>query len=462
MIGSIADRLQKITSILSIILLLQILCLVLLTVLPSIKDSGRHDVRLSAKLTISEEFAIGSFQAVSNSSCISSQNATVSCLFTCPCERNSYALPSASNYSCLNSTRIELKFVAPAFNTFHLLDNNSEPIQSSLLGLDNIANTLCHASCPQNLSLCLDKKESYPSAGEDLHYYQFWVFLVLVSLVRISVATAFSLSDTACFVALKDQPQDYGMQRLWGTVGWGVVAPLSGLLIDYVNARLGYTDYTPGYYLAIALLVLQTVVSFKWEVRTSRQTKSITKNVGALLKNPRHLCFLLDIFVIGTCSSIHWYYIYWYLGELKASKLLMGLTLATQSFLGDLPFMFVSGWLIKKLTHINVLRLAFLGFFIKFLAYSYLQNPWWAIAIELLQGPTYGSFYVAMTSYANDISPPGTEATFLSIVLGVFDCLGKWHLTLVSLGSVWLVPGIATNIRSGFARNFWNRGIPQY
>ncbi|KAL3179750.1 hypothetical protein MRX96_037738 [Rhipicephalus microplus] len=172
-----------------------------------------------------------------------------------------------------------------------------------------------------------------------MHSLQFWLFLLLTCLIRIAISSTFSLSDTACFQQLGDKPQDYGLQRLWGTVGWGITAPLSGLLIDYVNAQLGYKSFVPGFYMAVGLMAIQCVIGCSWRLGPSTHNKSILRNVGGLLRKPRHLCFLLDIFV------------------------------------GDLPFMFLSGWLISKLQHINVVRLAFLGFFVKFLGYSFMHNP---------------------------------------------------------------------------------------
>ncbi|EEC17064.1 conserved hypothetical protein, partial [Ixodes scapularis] len=397
LIGKMADHLQTITLVLNVVLVMEVVGLFVLTATPPIE--------------VSEQLETGhSFLTHLNIGNVTSD-----------------ASVDPANHLCTGFGRatVDLRLLEPTSNALKLLSNDSELKQNLRLNSDITSSLVCDANCSADLSQCLASTEDPHTIGQEFLHYQFWVFMIMLFIIRISISTAFSLSDTACFEALGSAPQDYAMQRLWGTLGWGIVATLSGLLIDTVNAALGYSDHTPGLYLAAALIILQTGVGFRWNLKTAKKSRAVLKNVGPLLKKPRHLCFLLDIFVVGCCSSVHWYYSYWYFTDLKASKLLMGLTLATQSLLGDLPFMFISGWLIGKLKHINVVRLAFLGFFVKFLAYSYLRNPWYAIGIELLQGPTYGSFYVAMTSYARSISPPGTEATFLSLILGVFDCLGE-------------------------------------
>lgn len=426
LIASISDKLQKIKPVLISVVLLEAVCVLLVSFIPHQEVPVEQDARLSLQLNLTGPNAVGSFVGIERESCIAEllANSSTDCSLTCPCPGGNRTIEASVSELCRSLHLTSLQPVSGnVTNAFHLMSNESGHFSSSSFDFGETVVT-CDANCSAELQPCLKRDADSATAVEDMHLLQFWLFLLLTCLIRTAISSAFSLSDTACFQQLGDQHQDYGLQRLWGTVGWGIMAPLSGLLVDFVGAYRGYKSDIPGFYMAVGLMVMQCAVSSRWQLGPTKRTKNILRNVGTLLREPKYLCFLLDIFVVGSCSSIHWYYIYWYLQDLKASKLLMGLTLATQSFLGDLPFMFLSGWLIGKLKHINVVRLAFVGFFIKFLGYSFMHNPWWAIAIELLQGPTYGSFYVAMTSYARSISVPGTEATFLSIIQGVFDCLG--------------------------------------
>uniref|UniRef100_A0A023GLB0 Putative transporter n=1 Tax=Amblyomma triste TaxID=251400 RepID=A0A023GLB0_AMBTT len=426
LIASISDKLQKVTPVLISVILLEAVCVLLVSSVPRREVSSEQDARLSLQLNLTMPNAVGSFVGTESESCRAEllTHSSIYCSLACPCPRSNQTIQTDANGPCQSLHVTSLQPVSGnVTSAFHLLNNESEPLLSSSFDFGE-GMVACDANCSVELPSCLKRDAESATAAEDMHLLQFWLFLLLTCLIRTAISSAFSLSDTACFQQLGDQPQDYGLQRLWGTVGWGIMAPLSGLLVDFVSAYRGYKSDVPGFYMAVGLMVMQCAVGCRWKLGPTKRTKGILRNVGTLLRKPKHLCFLLDIFVVGSCSSIHWYYIYWYLQDLQASKLLMGLTLATQSFLGDLPFMFLSGWLIGKLQHINVVRLAFVGFFIKFLGYSFMHNPWWAIAIELLQGPTYGSFYVAMTSYARSISVPGTEATFLSVIQGVFDCLG--------------------------------------
>lgn len=81
---------------------------------------------------------------------------------------------------------------------------------------------------------------------------------------------------------------------------------------------------------------------------------------------------------------------------------------------------FVSGYILKKVGHINMMSIVLLAFGVRFILYSLLSDPWWALPIELFQGITFGMFYPTMTSYANIVSLPGTETTVQVLTLLFF------------------------------------------
>jgi exosortase/archaeosortase len=68
------------------------------------------------------------------------------------------------------------------------------------------------------------------------------------------------------FSAVGDRPSHYGYQRLWGAVGWGVFAIISGLLVDEFSKGQAQKDYTVVFYLMIVLLFLDVIVSSRLKV----------------------------------------------------------------------------------------------------------------------------------------------------------------------------------------------------
>lgn len=112
-------------------------------------------------------------------------------------------------------------------------------------------------------------------------------------------------------------------------------------------------------------------------------------------------------------------------GQLAYMKTLQGFSQGIQSFGGELPIFFCSGWIIRKIGHKHCMPLVLLAFSIRFYIYSIMTNPVWALLIEIPNGMMYALGRAVMYSYARMISPPSTQHTVLGLV-GVFDCIGKF------------------------------------
>jgi exosortase/archaeosortase len=65
---------------------------------------------------------------------------------------------------------------------------------------------------------------------------------------------------------LGDRPSHFGYQRLWGAVGWGTFAIISGLLVDEFSKGRAQKDYTVVFYLMLFMLILDVVVSSRLKV----------------------------------------------------------------------------------------------------------------------------------------------------------------------------------------------------
>lgn len=55
--------------------------------------------------------------------------------------------------------------------------------------------------------------------------------------------TAFAMFEGAVIAILREHKADYGLQRIYGSIGGIISSPLSGLLIDYASRQRGYADF---------------------------------------------------------------------------------------------------------------------------------------------------------------------------------------------------------------------------
>lgn len=268
----------------------------------------------------------------------------------------------------------------------------------------------------------------------------FWIFFVLNIISYSAFGVATSMGDAICFEMLEGKHQDYGAQRVWGSVGWGVFSVISGYLID-TQSSSSSKDYTPAFMLMGGLLVLDLIISSRMKPNTSVKSTSMFRDMWHLLSTPRVLVFVIWCTAVGILTSIVWQWLLWFLQDLAITQhrdmasctdsegpewvtLLLGLNMGVQCWVGEVPMFFLSGWVIKTLGHSNTMTLVLGAFGVRFLLYSYITNPWYSLPIEILNGITFGIFYSTMTSYAHIISPPGFESTMQGIVGAAFEGLG--------------------------------------
>uniref|UniRef100_A0A2R5L782 Putative transporter n=1 Tax=Ornithodoros turicata TaxID=34597 RepID=A0A2R5L782_9ACAR len=261
---------------------------------------------------------------------------------------------------------------------------------------------------------------------------QFWLFALFRIISGMGFGVAISLADTATYSILKANKEDYGKQRLWGTIGWGAMAPVVGLLNDLLTNGSSHVDYSPGFYILGAFAVLDILVLFFFlDIPATSPSDQLLKDVSSVLAKPRAIFFIFSVFNMGCLMGLIWSYALWYLQDLGASSTLLGLNLAVQCFGGEVPVLFFSGWIIRKIGYGKAVSLSIAGVVLRFGVYSFGTNPWAMLPVEITHGLCFGLVYAALTTYASVSAPPGTEATMQGILSGTFEGLGVGTGTLV-------------------------------
>ncbi len=243
------------------------------------------------------------------------------------------------------------------------------------------------------------------------------------------------LVDSTTMNLLGGLKERYGRIRLWGAIGWGVAAPVTGWLIESRSVMWSFWNYAG--LMGLGLLVALSIpVSGRIEV--------VSKGgVRMFLSSPRWLIFLTVTFCGGMALSMISNFLFIYLRGLGADKFTLGLTL-TVATLSELPVLFFSDRLLRRWNAQRLMSAALLFYAIRALAYSTIVVPWLALLIQLLHGPTFSLMWVAGISYADKIAPAGLEATaqglFSGVMLGIGSAAGAFlggllyeHVGLVSM-----------------------------
>lgn len=283
-----------------------------------------------------------------------------------------------------------------------------------------------------NTSRIDDKLEYLNVQVNEFLSVQFWSLFSLIVLSSISYSAIMFVMDAVCYEMLQEKKENYGYQRLWGSVGWGLGALAGGSLNEVISLNSADTDYAPGFYLLVLLIIVDLIPIYFLEVTDVKYSSNICKDVCFLLSQAKIAYNIIIVFFIGILSGFIWNYQFWFMEEIGASQVLLGLS-QTFECIFEIPCFLASGWIIKKIGHSNSNNVTLLCFGLRYLSFAFMHNAWLTLPLGILHGPTFGLFYASMTMYAKEEAPPGTEASVQSLLHSCFEGLGEYNKCLSSL-----------------------------
>ncbi|MCX7681090.1 MAG: MFS transporter [Anaerolineae bacterium] len=248
-----------------------------------------------------------------------------------------------------------------------------------------------------------------------------WLMVAVIAFAFFGAPTM-PIVDNTVVELLGEHRSEYGKQRLWGAVGWGLTSPIAGEVIERNGLHWAFYGY-------FALMGCAILVSLFLPVVQSSIRSSFSSDLRRLLTHRRWLLFLLTVFIgsLGLVFVIN--FLFLYLSELGATKTLMGVSM-TVATMGEVPLWFYADRLLQRWGNRGALAVSMLACFIQGIAYSLLRAPWLAIPIQLLQGPAFSTMWAAGVSYAAEVAPPGLRTTaqgmFTGVVMGLRAGLGAF------------------------------------
>jgi MFS transporter, PPP family, 3-phenylpropionic acid transporter len=240
--------------------------------------------------------------------------------------------------------------------------------------------------------------------------------LLVISLFAFFGAPTAALVDSAVLTLLGDRKERYGRIRLWGTIGYGVIAPFAGNLIGRLGLKWAFWGYA---ILILGGFLLVTRIPF----RQGRSNSSFRGGMRDLLANRPWMLFLVMVFIAGIGNATINNYLFVYMQSLGATNTLMGLAL-TVSTLSEIPAMFFSDRLLRRFGARGMLIIAMTTIGLRLIGYSLTTQPWVVLLIQLCHGLTFAAIYIAGVYYADQVAPPGMKATTQGMFSGTLMGFG--------------------------------------
>jgi PPP family 3-phenylpropionic acid transporter len=239
----------------------------------------------------------------------------------------------------------------------------------------------------------------------------FWLVPIVAAYAAFA-APIVPLVDNAVIAILGPRKAEYGKQRLWGAMGWGITAPVAGTLID--RNGLGWAFY--GY---LVLMLGCLVVASRLPVSYASIGGHFWRGVRSLATNRQWIVFLLTVLVGFLALSYSVNFLFLYMADLGASTALMGFSLSVAT-VSEMPAWFYADRLLRRWGTRGVLCMSLVAMAVQAFAYSLIRNPWLVLPLQLLHGPVFSVMWAAGVAYASDIAPEGMGA----MAQGVFSSVG--------------------------------------
>lgn len=239
--------------------------------------------------------------------------------------------------------------------------------------------------------------------------------------IAVMGAPVMALVDTATLSMLGGRRDLYGRVRVWGTVGWGLAAPLVGEVLERNGLAWMFGIYT-------GLMVLSLLTVGRLQFSRSASTTPLGRGALIVFSDRRWLVFMAAVLVTSVSLAGQSNFLSILLEEMGTTKTFMGIAL-TLSTISELPVMFFSPWLLQRFRAEGLLMVAMAASGLRALLYFVAGGPEVILGIQVLHGLTFPALWVAGVTYASENAPPGLGATaqafFGSVLMGLGASAGS-------------------------------------
>lgn len=256
--------------------------------------------------------------------------------------------------------------------------------------------------------------------------HTFKVLLTLVFFSELFSSSARGISRSIFSDIFRQNKGSHLRNNVWISLGTILGGGVLIMAIGYHRCDFGLKN---SFYLHFYIFAIFGAVSFtvgavlKEQEHKSSPALSFGRTLAYLCCDVNMICFLAILLVLGMAESLMYNFMMWYLQDIGATIIVMGVLVVTSAF-SEIPMLCISKYLIRCFGHQWVIFVSLFSYGGRFLYFSYCKNPWLIIPIELLHGLSYTTVHSACASYAASVSLHGTEKTLKAIFSTVYYGLG--------------------------------------
>lgn len=235
------------------------------------------------------------------------------------------------------------------------------------------------------------------------------------------------LSDSLAQRRAEQLGVPFGSIRTWGSIGFATFSILIGEIVDWTGIQYLIIPY---FMMASVTLFMSTRVKDVTIERTSIQIKDLQK----LFKNPPLILFLAALFLVAVTHRMNDSYMSLFINQLGGGDNLVGIAWFVGVVSEALVIAFTGKWL-KKLHPLIFIVASGLIFSLRWMLYSLITTPSLIIIFQVLNGLSYGVFFVMSFQYVTRLIPVQLQtsghllySTVIFGISGIVASLGGGYL----------------------------------
>ncbi|MCI0422045.1 MAG: MFS transporter [Acidobacteria bacterium] len=296
----------------------------------------------------------------------------------------------------------------------------------------------------------------------------FWPFFMLMLVHSLFYVPTISITNSIAFANLKDAQKEFGLVRLWGTIGWIAASwPFVFLLVDWAQvpafASVPFSEWlgkalgsskqgealqhaTAYIFIASGIASLLLAAFSLMLPHTPPKLAKEGAEKFAWLEAMRLLRvpFVLVLFIVTFFdAAVHQCYFIWTATFLQSPSVgIPGnwvMPVMSIGQIAEIGTMSILGFFLKRLGWRKTMVLGILGHAVRFGVFALAPNqPWLVVSINVVHGICYAFFFATVYIFVDEFFPKDARSSaqglfnFLILGLGpfvgnfVWPMLGTW------------------------------------
>ncbi|MBQ1341634.1 MAG: MFS transporter [Erysipelotrichaceae bacterium] len=243
----------------------------------------------------------------------------------------------------------------------------------------------------------------------------FLVHMFLVPLVGSMLRLSASLSDSLTIETSEETRDNYGVIRLFGSIGWAVGSPVAAWIV----AKWGYPMLGPSFIIFMALCVA-SILGIKDVKKVSSSDPVTMSDVQSLLRNPSYMLTVIILFLLFVVDMTQSYSVIDKIWYLNGSEKDVGNYWLMAAML-ELPLFFYGGRVMQKIGSFKTIIIA--GFFygLRYVIYGLANSILFMFVGGALQGVTYPLLMVASKIMVDEKTPENMRTSGQQVANAVYN-----------------------------------------